>query len=455
MAGEGGDEAVSNGNEAINVSDLEGQIIVGKYRLVQYLSGGAFGAVYRAAHLAHELELREVAVKIAKRPMTDAEARRVFCDALVMARLADTAPDIALRQHFVTVYDAGRCPEGGPLAGHPYVVMEWVSGGSLADCLRPGPFPLKRASEYFDQMLRALAFMHAGVPGAGGRQEPLVHRDLKPGNILVHRTAEGRDVVKLTDFGLAVKVDTLLGWVSSGGDLAYLAPESFSHNISSPQSDVYMLALVFYEMLTKQNPFRHVGVTVETEDEEQKCDELRRLHWDARRHEDFPLLESHPEIHRRPALGLVIRRALAADMNARPYKNAGELYEAWQRAKAGEGPPPESPWEVVQRLANEAEQCFAMLNSAQGQALLDEAMQLNRDRSLVPARYIIGRTYRLAVERMIEVGQVQEAGRVAMEGYRCRRCQSTCKGLAQYYHAMNSPLAESLEKESLDCEDRE
>jgi serine/threonine protein kinase len=435
----------------INMREFVGAVIAERYRLDQFLDEGAFGAVFRAAHIAYGVELREVAIKIAKRPMSDEEARRVFGDALIMARVADNAPDAALREHFVVVHDAGRCPEGGPLAGHPYVAMELVHGGSLKHCLRSGPFPLTRAVNYFDQILQAVAFMHGG----NSTHPPIAHRDLKPSNILVVRRPDGKDLLKVTDFGLAVEVDSLLGWVESGGDLAYLAPESFSHDICSPQSDVYMLGVVFYEMLSERNPFAEVGTHLRGTDEE-KRDELRRLHLNARHLEKFALLDRHEEIRQRPALGQVVRIALNSDMSARSFRNAGELLDAWEQAKRFVPPRlTEKPWDAVRRLTGEAEQCFAVDDDANGETLLREALALNRDHTRVPDGFLVGRCYLLMVERLAKCGATEEAEALAAEAYARRKCRSTLLAMAQYYAPRNPALADSLKATAKACPDQE
>src|SRR4051812_38739468 len=110
-----------------------------------------FGGVFRAWQLAYGTELREVAVKVSRRAMSDLEARHAFADALRMVRVAEAATNPAIRQHFVTVYDAGRVPEGQTLGGHPYVVMELIRGGSVQRYLKAGPFPFTRADMYFVQ----------------------------------------------------------------------------------------------------------------------------------------------------------------------------------------------------------------------------------------------------------------------------------------------------------------
>jgi len=315
--------------------------VAGRYFLTAYLDEGGFGAVYRARHYAYGMVLREVAIKIAKRPMSDAEARRVFADALVMAKVQEAAPR-EMRDRFVTVHDAGTCAEG-VFAGRPYIVMEYVAGGSLKGSMdATGEFPLDRAAATFDQILEAMACVHAGK---------FVHRDLKPSNILVVRHAQAADTIKVTDFGLAQHVDTLLGWIDSGGDLAHLAPESFDLGICSAQTDVYMLGLIFYEMLTGSNPFASVGGGGAGK-------ELQERHMRARQAERFELLEKNEQIARRPALGAVIRRALSADPKRR-YETPADLKFAWDRAKRDgpdvPPPPTDRPWDVVLRKLEAAE----------------------------------------------------------------------------------------------------
>ncbi len=432
----------------INMRELVGKTVDGRYQLETYLAEGNFGAVYQATQMAYGMPLRQVAVKVSKRPMSDAEARKTFGDALLMARVVDSARDINIRQHFVQVYDAGRCPDSDPLPGHPYLVMEFISGGSLRQQLKSGPFTLTRAVNYFNQMLEAMAFMH------GGMERPITHRDLKTDNILVKQTEDGKDRVLVTDFGLAIEVDTLLGWVQSGGDLAYLAPESFSRNIASPQSDVYMLGLVFYEMISGHNPFSRVGIHLQGEDKNQG--ELRQLHLAARQHERFNELEQHIELRGRPELVRVIRTALASDMINRTYTNARELQAAWKQSLiAGQRSTNDvkQPWEQVRTLTYEAEQCFAVSNTQEGEARLDQALAINRTRVNDPM--LVGKTYLLKVQRLLLQGRVKEAGELANEGYRRRKCHSTIKAMEAYYRSVQSPLAAGFSNELARCADRE
>lgn len=440
--------------ETTNPVDLrafEGIVIADHYRLDAYLAEGGFGGVFRASQLAYGTILRTVAVKVAKRPMMDSEARHAFSDALLMARVADAAEDPAIRNRFVTVYDAGRCPDNSPLPGHPFMAMEFVPGGTLGGRLKSGPFPLSRAIHCFDQLLRAVAFMHQPVERADGRRGPVIHRDLKPCNILQQYAHDGRDVIKLTDFGCAFELDTLLSWTHSAGTLSYLAPESFAQEVNSPQSDVYMLGLILYEMLSGRNPFRDVGDHL-CGDTKEKRDELRRLHLAARHQERFTALDSLAELVARPPIAAFIRQALAADMQARSWRDAGAMLDAWNQALqsggSGAGPVEEKPWGAVRRLTAEADQCFQVGDDPRGRELLEQAQQINRDPLRVPDHLLVGAAYLLDVKRLIERGANAEAGRLATEGYRRWRCRSTCEAMGLYCATGNPDMARQFQQEA-------
>ncbi len=437
----------------MNLASYEGAVIDGRYRLTRFLDEGAFGAVFKAEQMAYGVTLREVALKIAKEPMSDLETRVAFHDALVMARLLDGIRDASMKDRFVTVHDAGRCPEGSMLAGHPYMVMELVRGAGLHRHLESGPFPLTKAIAYFDRMLEAVALMHRGTKDPDGGIRPVVHRDLKPANILVIRNSGGEDTIKIADFGLAIEVDTLLGWTDSGGTMAYLAPESFSRNTCSPQSDVYALGLIFYEMIAGKNPFVQVGNHLRGETDE-TSGELRRLHLIARQTEKFALLETHEELGRHPGLIQVLRTALASDMASRVYRNAGELKADWDRARArGQRSREPTPLDTVEKLLESAEQCYAVGDQSRGDEFLDRAMVVNRDPRRVSDRNTNGRCYLKKVERLLKQNRTEQAGILANEGYRRRPCRSTCLAVARYYEAMKSQVAANFYREASCCKD--
>jgi serine/threonine-protein kinase len=139
--------------------------------------------------------------------------------------------------HIVAVHDSGEHH------GVPFIVMERLSGHSLADELARGPMPLPTARKVLDDVLAALAVAH----GAG-----VLHRDIKPGNILL--TASGE--AKVSDFGIAKTADaavTMTGQVV--GTMAYLTPERLLGAPAGPSDDLYAVGVVGYEMVTGRRPF--------------------------------------------------------------------------------------------------------------------------------------------------------------------------------------------------------
>jgi len=180
-----------------------------------------------------ELE-RRVAVKLLAASVgRDDELRRRFArESRLAARLSH--PNV------VAVFDAG---EDG---GRPYIVMEYVEGETLADVLRRrGALPTEEAAEIAGQVAAGLAHAHA---------QGLVHRDVKPQNLLV--SGDGR--VKIADFGVA-RGDDLSQLTQAGtvlGTAAYLSPEQAAGSSVGPASDVYSLGAVLYELLTGRTPYR-------------------------------------------------------------------------------------------------------------------------------------------------------------------------------------------------------
>lgn len=435
---------------------LEGATIAGKYRLVRYLSQGNFGIVFRGEHLCFGVPLREVAIKLGKRPMGRDEARVSFADALIMSRVAESAPDAAMRDHFVRVFDADLCADDGPLSGRPYVVMELVPGGTLEDALRPGSFPRERAVRCFEQLLRALEFMHTGWRSNYGATGPILHRDLKPSNVLIERSADGRDRIKVSDFGLAIEVDTLLGWADSDGDLAYLAPESFSRNLCSPQTDVYMLGLIFHQMITGTHPFAEAGSHLRG-DSEQTITLLKQTHYETRRQEKFELLRRDPEMRAPSAMLEVVLRSLSPDPADR-YANAGEFRAAWNAALSSASEPPsktEKPWDRVRRLTREAEDFRRLGKADRAFELMESAMKLNRDRNAVPDASVSGVAYLSFVELLLSRGNQPEAWKIANEGYARRRCRSTCLAMSRCLEDQNPAMSSELAREADSCPDKE
>ena len=205
-------------------------LVTGRYRVVRPLGHGAMSTV----DLAHDVELdREVALKrLADNLARDDDLRARFQrEARLAARLAH--PNV------VRVFDVGEDDDG-----RPFIAMEHVDGQTLAELLaRRGPLPTRDVAELGIQACRALAAAH---------EAGLVHRDVKPQNLLLR--ADG--VLKLGDFGVAVGLEgtrlTMAGTVI--GTAAYLAPEQARGEEVTAAADVYGLGAVLYELLTGSPP---------------------------------------------------------------------------------------------------------------------------------------------------------------------------------------------------------
>ena len=197
------------------------------------------GDVYRATDATLG---RIVAVKVLAEPLAaDDPARRRFArEARAAARVSDD-PGI------VTIYDVGES------ADRPYIVMEYVDGTSLEQRLREqGPQTAANSLLWLEQAARALDHAHS---------HGVVHRDVKPGNLLV----DGEGAVHVADFGIA-SASWLPSLTADGtvlGTAGYLAPEQATGERASPASDRYALAVVAYELLTGARPFARESPTAE------------------------------------------------------------------------------------------------------------------------------------------------------------------------------------------------
>ena len=218
------------------MSLTSGALLSDRYRLLRLIATGGMGQVWEADDAVLD---RHVAVKILKPEYSsDTEfVERFRSEAKVTARISH--PGVA------TVYDYGQIDD--PASGSPlsYLVMELVVGEPLSDVLaREGTLPLRHTLDMLEQTGRALNAAHA---------IGLVHRDVKPGNILITPTGH----VKLTDFGIAKSMGaaavTQTGMVV--GTAQYIAPEQAMGHETTPAGDVYSLGVVGYECVVGRRPF--------------------------------------------------------------------------------------------------------------------------------------------------------------------------------------------------------
>jgi serine/threonine protein kinase len=439
------------------MSAPDDRLLMDRYLVCERLGGGCFGTVYRAEQMAFGTRLRDVALKISKDPMGDAQARETFADALLLSRLSDECHDPLVAQGLVTIHDAGIVPAGDRYEGHAYCVMELVRGGGLHRRLDGRAISLKQALHYMRQILTTLAFMHRGGQTDTGQRPPILHRDLKPSNVLLASPAPDAgqlEVAKVTDFGLAVEIDPLLGWTEAAGDVCYQAPECFSELRSSPQGDVYSLGLIFHEMVTGVHPFAEVAVALDAENEAER-ERARRARLEARRRATFSELGRAAELRDAPQLRAVIRRMLQFEELDR-YADAGAALNALQQAleAEGRGPAPELSSAVSDpsRVQNLVARARALLEAGDESAaweLAGRAMQINGDPARVPDRQVVGSAYLLATQILLDRGEVPRARRLSQEGYQRRICRETCEAMALCYEYLGaSPAARQAWAES-------
>jgi len=260
---------------------------IGRYEVIQELGQGGMAIVYLARDPSIK---RQVAVKVLPRQFT--------FDPQFKARFQREAEVIATLEHasIVPVYDFGEQDD------QPFIVMRYMSGGTLADLLGKGALPIPEIAALFQRIGSAVDYAHSlGV----------IHRDIKPGNILF----DSQGVACLSDFGIAKIAEANAAFTGTGGIVgtaAYMSPEqALGEKNLDGRCDIYSLGVVLFEALSGELPFKAdtpMGVAV------------------AHINEPVPsLLERQPNLPR--SFEAVIRKALDKDP-ARRFQSAGELAQA-------------------------------------------------------------------------------------------------------------------------------
>jgi serine/threonine protein kinase len=211
------------------------KVIAGRYRLEARIGEGGMGIVYRARHVLID---RVVAVKLIRPDLRGETHLRAW-----MLREARAANRVD-HAHIIDIHDIGETDDG-----ELYLVMEYLVGTPLSTEIARGPMPIQRAVDVLEQMGAALARAHdLGV----------VHRDLKSDNILLTTRGGRKDFVKILDFGLAALAHDprLAPKGAVFGTPEYMSPEQARGETAGPQSDLYALGILFFEMITGQLPFR-------------------------------------------------------------------------------------------------------------------------------------------------------------------------------------------------------
>lgn len=216
---------------------LVGTILDGRYELTAHLATGGMGAVFRARHVPLR---KDVAVKVMRPDLTAAKdlVERFRQEAEIAARLE--------HENIVRVTDFGRSPEG-----YLFLVMELLEGESLFERLRREVLlPPEEAVPIFWQICSALEAAHA---------LNVVHRDLKPENIYLARLADGREIVKILDFGIAKFLEPTSSSSTAAGMVVgtpeYLSPEQAVGGTVDGRADLYSVGIIAWRTLVGRHPF--------------------------------------------------------------------------------------------------------------------------------------------------------------------------------------------------------
>ncbi|MGC9541508.1 serine/threonine-protein kinase [Streptomyces sp. UG1] len=299
-------------------SELIGRQVAG-YRIEREIGRGGMAVVYRARDLRLE---RTVALKLLAPELARNDTfRRRFTHESRAAAAID-------HPHIVPVFEAGETD------GVLYIAMRYVPGSDLRSLLdRQGPLPPGTVLRIAAQVASALDAAH---------EHGLVHRDVKPGNILVARGTDSDhpEHVYLTDFGLTKKSLSLTGFTTVGqfvGTLDYVAPEQISGKPVDARCDVYGFACVVYESLAGHPPFRR--------------DDDMALLWAHQFDEPPPLTEARPDLS--PSVDAVFGRALAKNPDHRQDSCLAFVADL-RSAMSGGATPAHAPTEVDVGVAEPA-----------------------------------------------------------------------------------------------------
>jgi eukaryotic-like serine/threonine-protein kinase len=276
---------------------LVGSVMAERYRLDALAGIGGMGAVYSAHHLALD---RRVALKILQPNIALSNVRLLE----LFEREAKTAAQLT-HENIVIVLDAGRAANN-----IAYIAMEWLEGYTLAEEIAArGQLDFGRVMEILQQVAAALEAAHAAR---------VVHRDLKPANIMMVRQQDGRERLKVLDFGIAKVInDTTAAPVSAVmGTPLYASPEQLSlGGRIDGRADIYSLGVILFEMLTGEPPFNAAS-----------AHEMFQLQMSA---PPPPLRKFRPDAP--PALESLINRMLEKDPEDRP-QSAGQIPALYENA---------------------------------------------------------------------------------------------------------------------------
>jgi eukaryotic-like serine/threonine-protein kinase len=301
---------------------LTAQVLADRYELRERIGSGAMGEVWAATD---QHTGRGVAVKVlqdwaAREPELVARFER---ESVLLRRLESP--------FLCAVLDSGR---GGGQGDRPYLVLERLEGETLEQLLaREGYLSMAEVGRIADEVLQALVVAHAGG---------VVHRDLSPSNVFLHRPASGSATTKVLDFGIAKDTESgapRTGNRSTMGSLPYVAPEQLGDSANAgPRADLYAVGTLVFRALTGQLPYGAAQgtalVVLKRESDAPSIDEATGEKWPA-------------------ALRSFLTKMLARSPSKR-YASADVALAAWREAMRGKGPRlamPEKPADATTTLS--------------------------------------------------------------------------------------------------------
>jgi serine/threonine protein kinase len=330
----------------LGVNPLIGFVIEDRYRLEEVIGNGAMGVVYRATQ---ELIGRKVAVKILH--------SHLVTDSLALKRFQQEARAASRlnHAHIVAVFDYGL------IAGdQPYIVMDLLKGMPLSRLIKDkGCLSVKEAMPIFEQVCEALEEAH---------KKKVIHRDIKPDNIVLTENGSNKNFVKVVDFGISKIAEiteegahnlTKAGTIC--GSPGYMAPERFASQPIDERADIYSLGVTLFEALTGQLPFSADNLTA-----------MMTMHMT----KPAPAISSiRPDLNFPPKLELLVNRALSKDANDRP-QSARQFLADLQSVEKANASAAEA-LETVSRIINRPEET---VSTSELSSMLQDHLQVRQNK---------------------------------------------------------------------------
>jgi serine/threonine protein kinase len=279
---------------------LIGTVVGHRYQVLSVVSRGGMGVIYRCrqSQLDRTVALKLLPFELIEDPVVVDRFQR---EAKVLSRLSHS--------NLTTLYDFGRLP-----TGEPFFVLEYVDGETLDSLLkREGQLDYRRVVPIFTQICNALGYAH---------QLGVIHRDIKPQNIMLVSGQRGPDFVKVLDFGIVKLTDESRRLTRMGevwGTAIYMSPEQCTGQPVDSRSDIFSLGSVLYESLTGQHPFNGKN--------------LMQIMTKLMNEQTPPFKAIRPDLSIPPAIEEVVGKALRKQPNDR-FNSMEELSDALQGALA-------------------------------------------------------------------------------------------------------------------------